>query len=156
MRSHDLTDIAIKPFVTVKCMPAHCCVPCFPRPRLPSRSVLLIASLRMAIATVPAQRTAGEGDAVLLARPATPGLAGAAQDWLRLLAGGSWPSRDALLPLSASVQACSLPTAEARRLIAVIASALPHPQQAPACCPWLSSDPSSISHPWRCWHSRRR
>ncbi|KAL4448423.1 hypothetical protein ABPG75_005642 [Micractinium tetrahymenae] len=59
---------------------------------LPSRAwlryrVLLIASLRIAIATVPAQRTAQEGDAVLLARPASPGPAGAAQDWLRLLTG---------------------------------------------------------------------
>lgn len=67
--------------------------------------VVLIALLRIAIATVPSQRTAKEGDAVLLARPATPGLAGAAQDWLRLLAGRVQAPLPA--PVSVPVPPCS-------------------------------------------------
>lgn len=48
---------------------------------------MLIGALRIAIACVPSQRTAGEGDAVLLSRPATRGTLGALQDWLRLATG---------------------------------------------------------------------
>ncbi|PSC70412.1 Kelch motif containing isoform B [Micractinium conductrix] len=60
--------------------------------RLPTRAwyryrVLLIFALRLSIATVPSQRSAQDGDAVLLARPTTPGAAGAAKDWLRMLTG---------------------------------------------------------------------
>ena len=121
---------------------------CLPHAAWLRLRVLIITFLRVAIAAVPSQRTADEGDAVLLDHPASPGALGAARDFLRLLTGegGGGVGRGAAA--AAAFPGCTLDD------LALTCPFNPVPRrlQARACCrgPSLGRHCSSRAWRWPC------